>query len=139
MPSSTIEYRNDVDPVFYTFAAQGSLHYGIEMMHLGVSGMQAATNTAQFAQADALLRHAVDYLHGAAQMAELLRNSFPEDDSIKEWESIANDGWGHMADAKTYRSKLTGRALAKGVGLQELKARANVHWMALMSNRSFNK
>lgn len=139
MPNSTIQYQNDVDPIFYGFGAAGSLHYGILMMQQGVSEMQHATTVEEYARADALLRHSVDYLRGASQMAELLCNSFPESEDFSEWSSIFNNAVGWVADVATYRGTLRDRVTTANIALKDFEAQSNVRWMALLSNRSFNK
>jgi len=139
MPSSTIEYRNDVDPVFYTFAAQGSLHYGILMMWQGVEQMQVAKTTEDHAKADALLRHAKDYMRGATQMAELFCASWPESDDFNESATLSNKAMGSMAEVNSYREDLREQVVQFGLDFRQFQSQSNVHWMALMSNRSFNK
>lgn len=140
MPSSIID--NDVDIVFYEFAAQGSLHYGLLMLKQAREWKSLAileSNAMDMAKADALARHAKDYMHGAAQTVRLLINSYPEDiASVPEWEALENRALVAMGEASAMRKEMDIWAEKFAPDLSEYTAKAHVQWMALLSNRSFS-
>lgn len=139
MPTSIID--NDVDIVFYEFAAQGSLHYGLLMFEQAkVEWKQADLKWGDLsmAKADALARHAKDYMHGAAQTARLLRHSYPEDvDSLPAWRSLESRALEAMAEVNDFRHELDVWAEKDAEDLSAYTAMCHAHWMALLSNRSF--
>jgi hypothetical protein len=141
MPSSIID--NDVDIVFYEFAAQGSLHYGLLMFKQAqewrsLSIMEDRDPTMAMAKADALSRHAKDYMHGAAQTVRLMINSYPEDaDSLPTWQSLESRALEAMAEVNDFRRALDIWAEKHVPDLSEYTAKAHVQWMALLSDRSF--
>jgi hypothetical protein len=142
MPSSIID--NDVDIVFYEFAAQGSLHYGLLMFKQAQEwwGTWAFRNdpslTMAMAKANALSRHAKDYMHGAAYTVRLLINSYPEDaDSLPAWQSLKSRALEAMAEVNDFRREMDIWAEKHVPDLSEYTAKAHVQWMALLSDRSF--
>ena len=141
MPSSIID--NDVDIVFYEFAAQGSLHYGLLMFKQAQEWRSLAimedTNRAMtMAKANALSRHAKDYMHGAAQTVRLLINSYPEDaDSLPTWQSLESRALEAMAEVNDFRRALGIWAEKHAPDLSAYTAKSHVEWMALLSDRSF--
>lgn len=139
MPSSIVD--NDVDIVFYEFAAQGSLHYGLLMLKQAREWRSLAileSNSMDMAKAVALSRHAKDYMHGAAQTIRLLINSYPEDvDSLPQWEALENRAMEAMAEVNVMRKEMDIWAEKYAPDLSEYTAKAHAQWMALLSNRSF--
>jgi hypothetical protein len=127
----------DVDVVFYEFAAQGSLHYGLLMLKQAEAEF-ASGGPDDLAKADALARHAKDYMRGAAQAVCLLVNSYPgvadfEDPPIQR---AAAEG---MANANDLRERIEKVVAKCATDIDEWTAKADVRWMALLSNRSFSK
>ena len=142
MTSSIID--NDEDIVFYEFAAQGSLHYGLLMLKQAREykslAILSTDESLDMAKADALARHAKDYMHGAAQTIRLLISSFPEDTaSGADWKALENRALVAMSEAEVMRKEMDTWAEKFAPDLSEYTAKAHVQWLALLSNRSLTK
>lgn len=139
MPSSIID--NDVDTIEYEFAAQGSLHYGLLMLAQAREWKSLAImegRPATMAKADALARHAKDYVRGASSMVSLLIQSFSDDtDSMPTWQAIRRRALDALYEANELRHEMDVWAEKFAPDLSEYTARCNVQWMALLSDRSF--
>lgn len=139
MPSSIVD--NDVDTIEYEFAAQGSLHYGLLMLEQAKEWKSLAimeNRSMTMAKADALARHAKDYMRGASSTASLLIDSFPDDtDSLPTWQAIRRRALSALYEANGLRADMEDWAKQFAPDLEEFKAQAHIQWMALLSNRSF--
>jgi len=146
MPTQ-INYDNDVDTIFYVFAAQGSLHYGLLMLAEATSliqqvvatdGQPLQTEMAEMtaAKADALLRHAKDYMRGASQTCTLLLNSDHGDESeLTQMRGRAIEAMGEVNGLQSALAVF----VEKHYDPSEFAAKSYAQWQGLLSNRSFMK
>ena len=148
MPTQIID--NDVDPIFYVFAAQGSLHYGLLMMSeaivmvehvmaVEVSMLQSTSPEDAMmiaAKAHALLRHAKDYMRGASQTCKLLLNSDHGDESeLTQMRGRAIEAMGEVNGLQSALAVF----VEKHYDPSEFAAKSYAQWQGLLSNRSFMK
>jgi len=146
MPTQ-INYDNDVDTIYYVFAAQGSLHYGLLMLAEATSliqqvvatdGQPLQTEMAEMtaAKADALLRHAKDYMRGASQTCTLLLNSDHGDESeLTQMRGRAIEAMGEVNGLQNALAVF----VEKNYDPSEFSAKSYAQWQGLLSNRSFMK
>lgn len=145
MPTQIID--NDVDTIFYVFAAQGSLHYGLLMLSEADAMIKQAVDTKDdpllvelsemaFAKADALLRHAKDYMRGASQTCTLLLNSDHGDESeLTQMRGRAIEAMGEVNGLQNALAVF----VEKNYDPSEFAAKSYAQWQGLLSNRSFMK
>jgi len=146
MPTQ-INYDNDVDTIFYVFAAQGSLHYGLLMLADAESMLKQVVDTKDdpllvemaemtAARADALLRHAKDYMRGASQTCTLLLNSDHGDESeLTQMRGRAIEEMGRVNSLQHVLDVF----VEKHYDPSEFAAKSYAQWQGLLSNRSFMK
>jgi len=146
MPTQ-INYDNDVDTIFYVFAAQGSLHYGLLMLADAESMLKQVVDTKDdpllvemaemtAARADALLRHAKDYMRGASQTCTLLLNSDHGDESeLTQMRGRAIEAMGEVNGLQSALAVF----VEKHYDPSEFAAKSYAQWQGLLSNRSFMK
>jgi hypothetical protein len=148
MPSSTINRGDDHDSIFYLFAARGSLRYG-ELME------EEGRRTDDPASADALFRHAIDYMRAAINVCELFDNTYhATDDSksffdggdadmlkyLEEFRSIGLMAYAAIQRCHAERSSIGNRIMALGKPYYQFNEESNVKYTALLSktqNASF--
>ena len=146
MPTQ-INYDNDVDTIFYVFAARGSLHYGLLMLADAESMLKQVVDTKDdpllvemaemtAAKADALLRHAKDYMRGASQTCTLLLNSDHGDESeLTQMRGRAIEAMGEVNGLQSALAVF----VEKHYDPSEFAAKSYAQWQGLLSNRSFMK
>ena len=146
MPTQ-INYDNDVDTIFYVFAAQGSLHYGLLMLADAESMLKQVVDTKDdpllvemaemtATRADALLRHAKDYMRGASQTCTLLLNSDHGDESeLTQMRGRAIEAMGEVNGLQNALAVF----VEKNYDPSEFSAKSYAQWQALLSSRSFLK
>jgi len=146
MPTQ-INYDNDVDTIFYVFAAQGSLHYGLLMLADAESMLKQVVDTKDdpllvemaemtATRADALLRHAKDYMRGASQTCTLLLNSDHGDESeLTQMRGRAIEAMGEVNGLQSALAVF----VEKHYDPSEFAAKSYAQWQGLLSNRSFMK
>ncbi len=145
MPTQIID--NDVDTIFYVFAAQGSLHYGLLMLTKAEAMLERVVDTKDqplmvemlemtAAKADALLRHAKDYMRGASQTCTLLINSQHGDESeLTQMRGRAIEAMGEVNGLQNALAVF----VEKHYGPSEFAAKSYAQWQGLLSSRSFTK